>query len=268
MQLRRTAPLAVTLALALGVTACGDDGDDATTDAPTTEATTAPQPDGGGDGSTSTSGPADGSTTEPGAGGSTTSEGGGDESATGPLPDEDLPGEPVDLYPYEGADLAVVGVAADDTLNVRTGPGTDFPVVAELGPLVVGFTATGRNRTLDDGSFWSEVTVDGAVGWANVVYLAEPAAPRDITGEVQVSPEGSSPADIARDVADQLSSGGEPTPTITVVAETSTEATVDLVGLGDDAQKGERIRVTVAGGAVTVEATALCARGVTDGVCT
>ena len=53
------------------------------------------------------------------------------------------------------------------------------------------------------------------------------------------------------------------------------EVTVDVVGLGDDAQRGERLRIVVTGDAAggslavrTVEATALCARGVSaEGLC-
>lgn len=263
MRTRRTVPVLL-LALVLGVVACGDDdGDDAATDTSSTTTTEAAPTS---DAAPTTDG--DAATTTTGGEGSTTTDG-GTSTPGGPVPDDELPGEPIDIYPYEGASLAVVGVAADDTLNVRAGPGTSFDVVVELGPLATGFAATGRNRTLDDSSFWSEVDVDGQVGWANVGFLAQLAAPRDITDEVRVSPEGSSPADIAEDVAGQLAPGGEgPTPAITVVQSGQTEGIADVIGLADDAQKGERVRVTVADGTVSVEATALCARGVSDGLCT
>ena len=78
--------LAVVVLASLAVVACGDDGDSNTTTPDTTSTSLA----------------------------TTTT------SAT------ELPGERVEIYPYEGAALAVVGVASDDTLNVRVGPGTDF----------------------------------------------------------------------------------------------------------------------------------------------
>ncbi|HEV7720325.1 MAG TPA: SH3 domain-containing protein [Iamia sp.] len=252
---RRRALLAPVLVLALAVASagCGDDGDDEEAGASTTTAASSATTD---DGASTTA--ADGSTTT-GADGSTTS-----------APAGDLPGEPIDIYPYEGASLAVVGVAAGDTLNVRSGPGTVFDVVIELNPLSQDATATGQNRTVDDDSLWVEVTVDGETGWANGAYLSEPGATRDITGEVTVPSRDLSAAEIARQVAGQRSSSDEgPVPAVTVVDEASaTDATVDLIGLADDAQEGERIHVAVAEGTVTVEATALCGRGVSaEGLC-
>jgi hypothetical protein len=71
-----------------------------------------------------------------------------------------------------------------------------------------------------------------------------------------------------------------PRPTVTVVDGPTVgdlgEVTVDVLGLADDSLRGERLHVFAtpdpAGegfGLKTVEATALCARGVTaDGLCT
>lgn len=266
MRTRRTVPLLL-LALALGVVACGDDDGDATV--PTTEAT--PTSDDGGTTTTTTAEGTSTTTSDEGSTTTTTTTDGGASTPTGPVPDGELPGEPIDIFPYEGANLAVVGVEAGATLNVRGGPGTSFAVAVELDPQAVGFTATGRNRTLDDGSFWSEVTVDGQVGWANGAYLAQPGASRDITGDVSVPTDVTDTEAAALAVARQRAPEGEgPTPTVTVVARrTPTDVTVDVIGLADDAQKGERLHVTGSGADLTVEATALCSRGVTaDGLCT
>ncbi len=252
--MRRAAALVLTAALALA--ACGDDGgDDERSDASTTTTEGATT---GSEGPTTTA--ADGSTTTTAADGSTTTT----------EPAGDLPGEPIDVHPYEGAHLGVVGVAAGDTLNVRTGPGTDFDVVTELGPLSQEPTATGQNRTLDDGSLWVEVTVGDETGWVNGTYVAQPGAVVDVTADVpEVS--GATVAALGEAVAaTRVSEGEGPTPTVTIVAgPTDTEVTVDVIGLADDAQRGERLIVVATSGpdgfsVASVEAIALCARGVTE----
>ncbi len=92
-----------------------------------------------------------------------------------PLPDglpprweqEDLPGP-------EGIPAArlarVVGVAADDTLNVRIGPGVENPVVGRLAPDTV--VRTTGNRAPVAGSDWVEVQTPEGYGWVNGTYLA------------------------------------------------------------------------------------------------
>lgn len=259
---RRLSASVAALALLLVVAACGDD-DGGDVDAVTTSSTT--------EAPTESSGPTTDETpdsTQDDSDGSDTSATDGDDGdgSTGAPTTGDLPGEVVELYPYEGATQSVVGVEAGDTLNVRSGPGTDFGVVVELDPRSAEAVATGHNRVLDDGTTWAELTVGDDTGWANVAYLAEAGETRDITDEVRVSPEGSSPADIAVDVAGQRSPE-EPTPRLTVVHESQGLGVVDLLGIGDDAAKGERITVTVEAGTVTVESTVLCARGVSGGLC-
>lgn len=256
----RRAPVALVLtaALVLGLVACGDDDEGTDAGTPTTAAT-----------GSSASDPGDPATTAAGDGSTTTTEAGGETTTTA---EGDLPGEPIDIYPYEGAALAVVGVAADDTLNVRSGPGTGFDVLTELGPLADGFVATGRNRDLGD-SLWVEVEADGTTGWVNVAYVAQPGSTVDVTADIPAT-SAATVAALAEAVAAGRAGEGEgPTPTVTIVeGPTDTEVTVDLVGLADDAQKGERLHVVATAGAggftaTVVEATALCARGVTDGLC-
>lgn len=260
--MRRRAPVALllTAGLVLGLAACGDD-DEGTDGGPTTtEASGSSSADPGGSSTTA-------------AGDPTTTEAGGETTTT--TAEADLPGEPIDIYPYEGAALAVVGVAAGDTLNVRSGPGTDFDVVTELGPLADGFAATGRNRVLDDDSVWAEVEADDATGWVNAAYVAQLGTAVDVTADVPAT-SAATVAALAEAVAAGRAGQGEgPTPTVTVVdGPTDNEVTVDLIGLADDAQRGERLYIAAAAEgdgftATVVEATALCARGVTDdGLCT
>jgi hypothetical protein len=256
---RPPAALALTAALVLGLAACGDDGDEEDTSASTTEAT-------------SSTTQASGSSTTAAEGSTTTAAEGSTTTAPG---DGDLPGEPIDIYPYEGAHLGVVGVAAGDTLNVRSGPGTGFDVVAELNPLSQEPTATGRNRTLDDDSLWVEVTVDDGTGWVNGAFVAQPGAVVDITDDV--GPVSAVSMEVLAEgvAATRVFDGEGPTPTVTIVAgPDGGEVSVDVIGLADDAQKGERLLIVATEGGEgfnvsSVESIALCARGVTDdGLCT
>ncbi len=269
--MRRSLALAVatTVVLVLAAAGCGDDGgDDEATSSSTTEAGIAS--------STPDTTEADGTTTTE-ADGSTTTE----DGSTTTVADEDLPGEPIDIYPYEGAALGVVGVEAGDALNVRSGPGTDFDVVAELAPLADDATATGHNRTLDDDSLWVELEAAGATGWVNGRYVAQLGATTDVTSEVGQDIAGETMIAIGEAVAAARAPAEEgPQPSVTVVDGPSVgdlgEITVDVLGLADDSLRGERLHIFATpdpggeGFAVkTVEATALCARGVTaDGLCT
>lgn len=262
--MRRAVLVLTALALTAGLAACGDDGDDGDAGATTTtEAAGSSAPDPG-DATTTTGEP---TTTVAGEGSTTT------------VAEGELPGEPIDIYPYEGALLGVVGVAAGDTLNVRSGPGTDFDVVTDLGPLSQEATATGHNRTLDDDSLWVEVTVGAETGWVNGAYVSELGAEVDVTADVPAVDEAGT-VELAEAVAAARGSGGEgPEPTVTIVAgpdgsEDGEVVVVDVLGLGDDAQEGERLEVVASPGGdgpssvVSVLATALCARGVTtDGLC-
>ncbi len=67
---------------------------------------------------------------------------------------------------------SVVGVAADDVLNVRSGPGVEYDIIAGLSPTATGVMLTGR-ETLVGSSVWVEVVTDEGTGWVNESYLAE-----------------------------------------------------------------------------------------------
>ena len=259
----RTSALVVVAALLLA--GCADDGEPVSTEAgvttvePTTTSTTTTTA--ASSTTTSTSALAPGATTAPGS----------------------LPGERLDLFPYEGDELAVVAVAADDTLNLRAGPGVEFDVVAELEP-TAGVVATGHNRSIEGGGIWVEVTATGTTGWANSAYLAHLGATDDVTSQIVSAgdrPRAETMLDLGNEVA-RLRAGpdaeGEPRLQVVVVDGPSVgdlgEVTVDVVGFADDAVLGERLRVfgqPDPGGESfslrTVEATTLCRRGVSDGLC-
>jgi len=248
---------AVGLAVALALAGCGDDdgGDD-----------------GGSTATTSTSaGP---STTGPSTTGAPTTTSGTATPTT--APDGELPGTPVDLPPRAGASLAVVGVAADDVLNVRLGPGTTFDVVTTLAPLAEGIVAAGENRQLDSGAVWARVEADGTDGWANSAFLLQRGTTTDETASHYPTPaDRPLAADLValgEEVAGEFAST-EPRSRVTVVDGPQEgdvgEVTLDVLGIGDDSVGGYRLHVFAepdAGGfrLRSLEVTVLCSRGADD----
>lgn len=237
------------LVATLLVGACGDDDDDVSSDRTTTTNTT---------------------TTE--ATGTTA-----DDETTTSRPAGELPGERIEIFPYEGAELAVVGVAHDDMLNVREGPGVDFDVVTELRPTALGLTATGHVRDIGD-AFWTEVEVDDDTGWVNVRFVSQFGATDDIRAEIESAgglPTAGSVLDLGMAIAERRASD-EPASDIVVVVPPSMgdlgEVTIDVIGFGDDSVGGERLHVFAAsedGGDTyyvqSVERTVMCARGIGGG---
>lgn len=176
----------------------------------------------------------------------------------------------------------MVGVAADDTLNVRAGPGVEFEVLFELPPLAMDIAATGHNRDLGGAGFWSEITAEGRTGWANTSFLLQPGQVTDITAELYPTPAERPGAETMLELgqvvgADRASD--EPPSEVVVVDGPSVgdlgEIVVDVIGFGDDAVGGERLHVfaePLPDGETfqvrTVESTLLCTRGVSDdGLC-
>lgn len=188
----------------------------------------------------------------------------------------DLPGEAVEIHPYEGGGLGVMGVGVGDVLHLREGPGVDFDSITGLDPLTTGIVASGHNRQRDDGSSWSEVEVDGVTGWASPTFLAYLGHTSDITSELAELPSAPTVEEAGALVA-ELRAGEQPPSAPVVVVDGPrhgdlAEVVLDVTGYGDDALAGERLHVFAVedGDAFTVrtvEATLLCLRGVSDGLC-
>ncbi len=226
----------------------------------------------GDDGATSTASDATSTSTTAGDRAGTTS-----TSTTVPLP-----GEEVDIFPYAGAELGVVGVKANDELNVRSGPGADFEVVTQLHSLDTGIEAAGHNRTVGDTGLWSEVTANGVTGWASATYLAQLGRIDDITTEIAPTPADRPSAETMLQLGTVVArsrASTDPPSDIVVTGGPDVgdlgEITVDVIGMGDDSILGERLHIFGEPGAGgesftmrTVERTLLCARGVgDDGLC-
>ena len=189
----------------------------------------------------------------------------------------ELPGQPIDFGPRAGDEVAVVGVAHDDVLNVRAAPGTDAAIVAELAPTAMGITAAGRARSLPE-SIWYEVEVDGVVGWVSSAFVGFLGLTDDATADV-IAALGETPGaetmlDLGLIVAEAMASDDPPSRMVVSVSPTVGdlgEVTYDVVGLGDDALGGVRLHVfgdPAEGGEgfvlSNVERTFICSRGVTD----
>lgn len=191
-----------------------------------------------------------------------------------------VPGEPI-AGPPSGSSWGVVGVAHDDVLNVRGGPGPDQPIIGTLAPLTAGIAATG-NAYQFDRSLWWEIESGATDGWANAAFLAAPGAVDDATAEIIARlggiPEAPSLEALGELVAG-VRSGEEPVARVVVVVAPTVgdlgEITLDVVGIGDDAIYGERLHLfafppqnRVGFVLKSVERTFLCLRAATEeGLC-
>lgn len=189
----------------------------------------------------------------------------------------DLPGEVLEIYPYEGAELAVVGVEEGDTLNVRSIPSVDGDVVTELDPLATGLVASGHNRTVGN-ALWVEISVGGQSGWVNGTYVTHLGESMDVTADLPDPTLYESTIVNLIDTIVAQRSAESTTATSVTVAETyddsGADVTIDILGFQDDSVAGERLRI-IAGpsdrGAgyelISLDVTPLCSRGVSEGLC-
>jgi hypothetical protein len=92
---------------------------------------------------------------------------------------------------FAGEGWRVTGVAVDDVLNVRSGPGTANDIVGTLAPDDVNVRLTGWGTTLADGNeWWGVLLSDGTEGWVNNAFLT---APESWTGDVRAEQCGLEP---------------------------------------------------------------------------
>lgn len=191
-----------------------------------------------------------------------------------------LPGEPADGILQPGAILGVIGVAADDQLNVRSLPGADRPIIATLDPLTTGLVFTGRERLLAQRSVWYEIEHDDVVGWVHSRFVGPLDGTFDVTSEV-VDAAGGMPTaatmeELGAIVIETrlrfLDPETEPSSVLVDgprVGGDLTEVIYDLTGFLDDSVLGERLHLfarDAGSGAdrfelVSVEGTFICARG-------
>lgn len=146
----------------------------------------------------------------------------------------------------DGAEYAVVGIAFDDGLPLRSSPDVDGTIVATLSSTAT-VTATGTNTVS-----WAEVSADGSTGWAPRPSIAPLANETDATDRI-VAAIGSNPiaasmVELGRIVADsQTESFDDITSSVTLVVRPSearpAEVTYDVIGFPDDSVQGSRLVV-------------------------
>lgn len=213
------------------------------------------------------------------------------DDSGGSRKDEALRGEEVDL-PFVAGELGVVGVEADDVLNVRRRPGIGESVVMRLAPLTRGLTPTGQARRIGS-STWIEITVDGGSGWVNGWYARLIDGTDDITSRLLASGgdiTASTLEELAREVVvvhgvgdfyeivwgpERDESLGPEEQRRVVISDGPSvsdlgEITVDVIDTFDDSIAAERLTIfaQAADGGFelrTVERTVFCWRAVDDG---
>ena len=154
--------------------------------------------------------------------------------------------------PKPGAMLVVLGVAHDDVLNVRHLPGLTGDIIATLHPLADDFMFAGRARQLPSSIWWEITTADGVTGWVSGAYTAAEGVTDDTTAEIVAQighPSGDSIEAVGLEVAESVVPDGEEEYVqrivIVVAASEGTlgEITYDVVGVGDDAVRGQRLHI-------------------------
>jgi hypothetical protein len=176
----------------------------------------------------------------------------------------------------------VVGVAHDDRLNVRSGPGVGAPILGAIEPTASQVTAVG-DAVVVGMAVWWDVDADGLGGWVNASYLGALGDTDDVASWVSERlggiPSAPSMDELAAIVASVRSAGSSDVRIVTVAAADDRgdfgEVTIDVFVDGDDAIRGERIVVfgqrIVEGGDLSLyaaESTPICWRGVDpSGLC-
>jgi hypothetical protein len=194
----------------------------------------------------------------------------------------ELPGDEWEGFADAGDELAVIGVAYDDVLNVRSIPGNDGEIIATLDP--DGYAvATGQARLLPS-SAWYEVTTpgDAVTGWAALSFLAYPGGTDDATSEFLdggLLPRADTLTGLAELVAAGFASEDPPSSIVQITpgnegdASSLADVTYDVVGLGDDAASGYRLHIFATNDGdgfslKSIERTVLCTRGLSGELCT
>ena len=190
-----------------------------------------------------------------------------------------FPGEPFDLFvPQDGEMAAVEGVAHNDVLNIRQGPGVSYDIVGTLAPTADDVAGTGVGRLLES-SVWWRVIAFGTEGWVNSSFVSRTGQVVDLTSQVKDTGgffNAAGMEELGELVANALASvdpGSEIVMSIAPTVGDLGEVTYDVLGFGDDSLAGYRLHILgeVSGlgfSLKSVEGTLLCTRGISpDGLC-
>ncbi|MBN1449789.1 MAG: SH3 domain-containing protein, partial [Anaerolineales bacterium] len=104
-----------------------------------------------------------------------------------PLPTFTPLSQPSQPPPSGASDqYAVILVAEEDVLNIRSGPGVENAVVGTLQPNETGIARTGRSSSVGD-DLWVEIQKPGGgTGWVNADFLTEYADPSTFCSDARV----------------------------------------------------------------------------------
>jgi len=76
-----------------------------------------------------------------------------------------LPPTPTSVLTYH-----VVKITPGDVLNLRAGPGSNYPIVTKISAATRGITL-GQKRAANGPTTWQEISVGGYTGWVNEIYV-------------------------------------------------------------------------------------------------
>lgn len=189
-----------------------------------------------------------------------------------------VPGEFVETYfSREGEVVGVAGMTGDIAPEIiRAQPSHDSEQVGQVWRTGTVELA-GRewnNTTLPDEGYWVEVRQDGVQGWMPGAHLFYFGGVTDVTGEWAHIPPSDDPVRSLAAIGHEVTYGDMGRWAIVTKPEDTGDGAfrMDITGVPDDAQAGERLKVTFDenNGEYTisqVERTLLCARGVSGGLC-
>ncbi len=173
----------------------------------------------------------------------------------------------------------MVGVAHDDTLNLRAAPGPTQEILDTISPLYVGLVAAGETWERP-GAFWVKVDYEATFGWVHMGFVAYSGGTNDVTAQVVAAlgeiPLATTMEELGLLAADTFATEEPPSKVVMVAGPQAGdfgEVAYDVIGIGDDAVRGVRLHVfgepvAEGFGLKAIEATDLCARGVSfDGFC-
>ncbi len=83
-----------------------------------------------------------------------------------------------DVYAQAPKTYAITGIAADDTLTIRSGPGMTFPVVARLANGTSGIQIRGES-VMNGSDDWVPISFPSGKGWTRSKYLTEKVRPAE-----------------------------------------------------------------------------------------
>jgi Bacterial SH3 domain len=114
--------------------------------------------------------------------------GAGETAAPFPLPTFTPLTQPTPGGPPNPSNLyAVIRVAPDDTLNIRSEPGVESSVVGTLQPTQSGLTRTGKTSSVGEET-WVEIqNPGGGTGWVNTDFLTAYVDPAAFCADARVT---------------------------------------------------------------------------------